>query len=592
VKTATAFLLAVCLSTACATFPLSALGGHLTPQFAWLALLAGIAGAAFYLARPGPSAQPLPLQWPEWLAIALFSLFALRAFCWLVFLNGDSLCVLSPNNLGDLPLHLTYIRYIARGAPFWPENPIYSGIPLHYPAGIDIFNALLSLAGCDDFRALIWVALACSAVTCYALLRWGRWFAASAFLCNGGLAGWKFFHHAAFRIEDFQQSMAWKSIPLSMFVTQRGLLYAIPAGLLLLATWRAQWFSPIDKDGKSHPALSMPIWVQVALYSTMPLFHLHTFLFLSALLAYWFIIGRKGLRLRYHILDLLLWAILPATVSVSLVTGLFQRGQSAAHVIHHNPHWTPWMQDGKPAFPFWFQNFGFLPYILLFLILWAILRHRQAPTRDTAPAWLYFVLPSLAIFIVTCFIMFAPWEWDNMKLMIWSYIAILPFIHETLLLFPSTQGLALRILCYTLLLFSGFISLIGGLDGTHTGYEIAKPSELDSISYAVRNIPPDATFAGWPTYNHPLLLCGCKMAEGYAGHLFSHGINYQPRDAALTRMMNGDRGWQSIATSLHIQYLFWGYREAAAYPDSTQPWKSLPILASGPWGTIYDISNP
>jgi len=72
-------------------------------------------------------------------------------------------------------------------------------------------------------------------VTCYALLRWGGWFAVMGFLCNGGLAGWKYFHHWGFRIEDYQQAVDWKSIPLSMFVTQRGLLYAIPAGVLLLA---------------------------------------------------------------------------------------------------------------------------------------------------------------------------------------------------------------------------------------------------------------------------------------------------------------------------------------------------------------------
>src|SRR5208283_4240537 len=140
-----------------------------------------------------------------------------------------------------------YIRYLAKGAKFWPQNPIYSGVPLHYPAGIDIFNAMLKLAGCDDFRALIWVGLLGSAVTCYALLRWGGWFAVMGFLCNGGLAGWKFFHHFAMRLADYQQDMDWKSIMLSMFVTQRGLLYAIPAGLLLLAVWRAQWFREADE---------------------------------------------------------------------------------------------------------------------------------------------------------------------------------------------------------------------------------------------------------------------------------------------------------------------------------------------------------
>ena len=44
---------------------------------------------------------------------SIFALVSLRAFLWLVFVEGDTIKVLSPNNLGDLALHLTYIRYLA-----------------------------------------------------------------------------------------------------------------------------------------------------------------------------------------------------------------------------------------------------------------------------------------------------------------------------------------------------------------------------------------------------------------------------------------------------------------------------------------------
>jgi hypothetical protein len=582
-KTATALLLAVCLATVCATVPLAAIGGRISAQTAWLALAAGAAGAVYYWVTSGPAGRPVTMGWAEWAAAGLFTLFALRVFCWLVFFNGDSISVLSPNNLGDLPLHLTYIRYFARGATFWPQNPIYSGLPLHYPAGIDIFNALLSLAGCDDFRTLIWVGLAGSAVTCYALLRWGGWFAVMGFLCNSGLAGWKFFHHYAWRIEDYQQAMDWKSIPLSMFVTQRGLLYAIPAGLLLLAAWRAQWFRDPDDP---EPAVRMPLWVQLMLYGTMPLFHLHTFLFLSALLGWWIVLGHPGGgRLRYEVGDLVLWAVLPGTMCVSLVTGLFQRGQSAASVVHLKPGW---MQDGQEFFGYWFMNFGILPLLALALLAWTILRYRNsAAARNAFP----FVFPSLSVFGVACFVMFAPWEWDNMKIMIWAYVGLLPFLHEMLLEIPGALGLPVRVLCYIMLFFSGFISLIGGIDGRYKGYEISRRSELEPVGFAVRFLPPDSTFAGWPTYNHPLLLSGCKMVEGYAGHLFSHGIPYEARDEQLKAMMMGAPEWRGIAAELNVRYLFWGASEEDAYPDSTQPWKDLPVVAAGAWGTIYDLGS-
>ena len=581
-KTATALLIAVCLATVCATVPLAAIGGRLSVQTAWLALAAGVAGAACYWFTSGPAGKRLRMGLAEWAAVVVFALFALRAFCWLVFYNGDSIMVLSPNNLGDLPLHLTYIRYFAKGARFWPQNPIYSGVPLHYPAGIDIFNALLHLAGCDDFRALIWVGLAGSAVTCYALLRWGGWFAVMGFLCNSGLAGWKFFHHFAWRIEDYQQAMDWKSIPLSMFVTQRGLLYAIPAGLLLLAVWRAQWFREPDEP---EPAVRMPLWVQVMLYGTMPLFHLHTFLFLSAILGWWIVLGRPGVRLRYEVTDLILWAVLPATVCVSLVTGLFQRGQSAAGVVHLKPGW---MQEDQEFFRYWFMNFGILPLMALALLVWTIMRYRQSARARQA---FYFVLPSLSVFGVACFVMFAPWEWDNMKIMIWAYMGILPFLHEMLLEVPGKLRFPVRAFSYIGLFFSGFVSLIGGLDGRYRGYEISKRSELEPVEFAVGFLPPDVTFAGWPTYNHPLLLSGCKMVEGYAGHLFSHGINYEGRDEQVKAMMMGAPQWRAIADGLNVRYLFWGASEREQYPGSTEPWKDLPVVAAGPWGTIYDLGG-
>jgi hypothetical protein len=65
--------------------------------------------------------------------------------------------VLSPNNLGDLALHLTYIEQMASGVAFWPENPIYAGGTLTYPIGVDLINSLLLLVGVDVLRGLIWV---------------------------------------------------------------------------------------------------------------------------------------------------------------------------------------------------------------------------------------------------------------------------------------------------------------------------------------------------------------------------------------------------------------------------------------------------
>ena len=64
-----------------------------------------------------------------------------------------------------------------------------------------------------------------------------------------------------------------------MFVTQRGLLYAIPAGLLLLWQWRARHGSDSEREKRL-----LPVWAEYILDPTMPLFHIHTFIALSIVL--------------------------------------------------------------------------------------------------------------------------------------------------------------------------------------------------------------------------------------------------------------------------------------------------------------------
>src|SRR5438067_9886127 len=157
-KAALAALFGVGLATVIAAM-LALLTGRLTLPVAAVSLGIGLCGVLYVLISFPTQARNTHLSVVDWLVIVVFSLFSLRAFCWLVFVVEDDIRVLSPNNLGDMSLHLTYIHYFVKGASFWPEDPIFSGVKLHYPIGMDLFNALLTVAGIDVFRGLIWVGL-------------------------------------------------------------------------------------------------------------------------------------------------------------------------------------------------------------------------------------------------------------------------------------------------------------------------------------------------------------------------------------------------------------------------------------------------
>jgi hypothetical protein len=606
-----------------------------------------------------------------WAVAICFAMFAVRSFVWLLYIDSSELKIQSPNNLGDLSLHLTLINNFANGVALWPDNPIFAFSKLRYPAGIDIFNSLLSLVHVDLLIGLVWVGLISSLAIFYGFYRWGGTFAVAGFLFNGGIAGFQFFK--TFKFLDYQgaaadiahRPIAWKSIALSMLVTQRGWLYAIPAGLVLLWHWRERFFtqgaavpeppSALEKDAGLETAAPrargpLPWWVELSIYASMPLFHLHTFIALTIVLVVGMFferatelkfignlirndgiggIGRlishpkmwpeifRGAPIRRHAAAILIAAFIPATFFVWLTTDQFR----ASSVLKWHPGWAqdsaelgaPFFKLGPkdfgsstsfglllqkiwngviaPFFQFWLPNFGLwvpLALGLVGLCGWRIWKG-QWRWGDRPPADIAFVVAAVAIFAFGYFIQTAPWDWDNLKLMVWGYFLILPFLWSDIL---SRWAFPERVATCLLLFGSGFVTLLGGLSVGHPGFGLIERAKLDHIGTALRPLPVDARFATWPTFNHPVLLQGRKVVMGYPGHLWTEGFDYGKTSDQLTALMNGAANWREAAKALGVRYIFWGQDEKTNYQSSTRPWEAKAFLvASGDWGAIYDLGQ-
>ena len=597
-----------------------------------------------------------------WAVAVCFAAFAVRSFCWLLYIDSSELKIQSPNNLGDLSLHLTLIKNFANGVAIWPDSPIFVFSKLRYPAGIDLFNSLLSLVHIDLLIGLVWVGLLSSLAIFYGFYRWGGTFAVAGFLFNGGIAGFQFLK--TFKFLDYQgtaadiahKPIAWKSIVLSMLVTQRGWLYAIPAGLLLLWQWHEKFFSPptvagggdssavglakADDPGSIHgndPGQAtavnargynkgpLPWWVELSIYASMPLFHLHTFIALTIVLIVGLFFERvPGIEIftdapiRRHAAAMLIAAFIPATFFVWLTTDQFH----AASVLKWHPGWAqdstefaaPFFKLGPkdwgsstgpglllqktwngviaPFFQFWLPNFGLwvpLALGLVGLCGWRIWKGKWR-WGDRPPADIAFVVAAVVIFAFGYFVQTAPWEWDNLKLMVWGYFLILPFLWSDIIgrwAFPE------RALTCLLLFGSGFITLLGGLTAGHPGFGLIERARLDHIGTALRPLPVEARFATYPTYNHPVLLQGRKVVLGYPGHLWTEGFDYGKANDQLTALMNGAANWRDAAKALGVRYIFWGQDEKTNYQSSSRPWEGTAFLvASGDWGAIYDLAKP
>src|SRR6266404_3546727 len=650
--------------------------GGLGPWVAMFSLLIGVAAAlaAYLTTTDKRNAAPVPEPAPTtgtlskvselvrgtanyrylwtWAVAGCFAIFAVRSFCWLLYLDGEDLRIQSPNNLGDLALHITYVKNFANGVSIWPDNPIYVFSRLRYPAGADLFNALLTYMNVDLTRGLIWAGLLASLATFYALYRWAGAFGVAGFLFNGGVAGFQFFTTLKFLDYQGDKAIAWKSIPLSMFVTQRGLLYAIPAGLLLLWHWREKFFRATPVAGVGDPGAHserlqrsrlqpLPFWIELSLYASMPLFHLHTFMALSIVLLFFFICGDRDVRTDAAML--VGGALLPATFFVWLITDHFQAGSVVA--------WQPGLlrkvpEFSAPFFDFWWTNFGILlplalallvvcgshayrsrawwkfePFAAVALATIALCIWRVSQTgfewssgiflvaalsllglaswrvfktgftwNEKLPEEITFLSPAVAIFVVAVSVKLAPWEWDNLKIMIWAYFLVLPFLWKDLIakqLFPVRVALCLALFA------SGFVSLFGGLAAGKPGYAFADRGEIDSVGIALRRLPVEARFAAFPIYNHPLLLQGRKVVMGYPGHLWTQGFDYTDTNTKLSSLMQGEGDWAATAKQLGVRYIFWGREEIMNYSGSRQPWtKSLNTATSGSWGAIFDLESP
>lgn len=529
------------------------LSGRLHSLHAVLAFLLGTVAAGVTGFHASASRQKITLA--DGILFAVFALAALRAFLWVVYTQGNEIKVLSPHNLGDMSLHLNLIRRWAAGGAFWPQNPFLAGAAFPYHAGMDLWNALLAFAGVPVMEGLRWVGLLGSAAAAAALWRWGRGFALAAFLFAGGFA-----------VSAVGEGTEWKNLFLTMFVTQRGLLYSIPAGLVLMSVWRTQLRG--EGDGPRLPVLA-----QVALYASMPLFNAPAFLFLSVLLAIFFAIAWKMGRGRpFFAVGVV--SVIPAVWLTALVTGNF----AAPSGLRFLPGW----MQGEEGWRFWIHNFGvLLPLIVLLGVV--ILRRGGA----VASAWIFYIT-GVGTLIFCFFFALAPWAWDNTKLMIWGYLALVPILWEFMI---GRWTFSWRAVTCVLLFGCGAASLILGLDARH-GYLLADRAEVDEVQAALRSVSPNARIACFPVYNHPVLLLGHPVVMGHDGHLFSQGLDYSLVQRDLEELMSGGAAWREAARRLQTRYVLWGPREEERWPRNVVPWADCaPVMArSEKLGVLYDLT--
>jgi hypothetical protein len=469
-----------------------------------------------------------------------FIIFAgLQHFLYLLYYDQNGLRTLHLNNFGDLSMHIQYIRFLA-SAHFWPADPEFAGSLFRYPIGMDLYNALWEAVGVPIDSNLFLTGLILTIVTVSLLHRWSGWLGVGAFFLNAGLANWK----AVFsgRLFDFQNGAAWKNFFLSLWITQRGFLFALPAGVYVIKMITEALIGERSLS-KQEKIICAVLW------SGLAWFHLHTFFIISIALGICIILHKK--------IREMIWIVVPAALIGLIAVFVSTQGFSQARIVHIRWDWV----SEENFLTFWIKNLG--PWILLGAVsLFFVFKKSYSRFRIMTAVF-------FGLFIVFTFVMVAPWDWDNVKVLLWLYLLIVWLAWKT---WASRLSPAFAILAGCILFIPGAVSITSSLPGKSVGVQIYQASELWEAKAAFMDLPVDAVLAAVPDPDHPAAFWGAKVAMGYTGHLWSHGIDYLEREEKLDRVFKGQENWLDLAKSIGVTHIYWGENEKRKYGAFNPSW--------------------
>jgi hypothetical protein len=172
---------------------------------------------------------------------------------------------------------------------------------------------------------------------------------------------------------------------------------------------------------------------------------------------------------------------------------------------------------------------------------------------------LFFYLPFVLCFVVPNVYRLAPWVWDNIKILLYWWVASAPLVALVLARLWRRGG-AWRVAAVVLLFTQ---TAAGGLDvwRAASGAVERRSFDKDGLAFAEvvkQQTDPRSLILHAPTYNDPVYLTGRRTFLGYPGHVWSHGIDYGPREAELKRIYAGAADAPALIERAGIEYVVVG----------------------------------
>ena len=538
----------------------------------------------------------------RWAFIYFFFYAGVTIVMWLVF---DRALLEKPegiytgvlNNYGDLPFHISVITRFAFGQNFPPEDPTFSGVRFTYPFLTDFVSAMFVRCGASLRNSLfienwfIGVALV-GVLHRFGLRllrnRTGAILVPVLVILNGGL-GWAMlfsdvnksdagvFHvlmniqHSYTILPDVAQGWRWGNAVTSLLVPQRGFLLGIPLAVIVFTQW---WDTMRDREsvppasaGGSKRRLNppanaggtdraLPLRRMIAagfIAGLLPLVHAHSFIATM---------GVGGVLALINIKKWREWLAFFVVASIIAIPQLLWSTHGSAVSTKAFIGWDfGWGHGDENVLWFWLKNTGFFIPLLIAALLWKTGKY-LIPRR-----LLLFYLPFTLCFIVPNMLKFAPWIWDNIKILFYWWIASAPIV--ALLLARLWEGKVWnRVIAGALFVV---LTLAGALDVSALVTRQGEYQEFDrdGVAFAEmikQQIPPRAMILHAPIHNTPIFLTGRRSLMGYPGHIWTHGIDSGPREADIKRIYAGSPGAPALLAKYGVDYVVVDPQERSVMP--------------------------
>lgn len=522
-------------------------------------------------------------------------------------------------NLGDLPFHLGAIFGFTDGNNFPPQNPSFSGARFSYPFIADFLTACVMKLGAD-VRSAMFIENISWAFSLLVLLEGfvvritssklaGRlapfllffsggmgflWFFKDFW--NQGLGFWEFIGNLP-RDYTIGDQFRWGNSLVTLFITQRSLLLGMPLTLIVLSyLWKIFTAGKdLDGDGHENPSVaarkfpSSPLLIGL-LAGTLPLIHLHSLAVLFIVGIFLFILKPERWRE---------WIAFAAGVAVIAVPELLwtMSGSATRPAEFFGWHFG-WDSGEMNFFKFWLKNTGIVVPVLIAGIVLAYLSNKKEEKGTVGEndgrgvTLLLFYVPFAFCFFVSNIAKLAPWEWDNIKVLIYWFVGSIPFIALALAWGWEKNTLWKLISAGCLVV----LTLAGALDvwRTASGQINNGVFDVDAVKIAEQikqKTPPNALFLNAPTYNTAVALTGRRSLLRYIGHLMSHGIDYHEREDDLARIYEGSGTADIFLRKYDIDYVIVSpaERESKTFRVNEDYFRKYPVVAeSGPY-KVYKV---